>query len=256
MLVAITNRCSAHCSHCMQGSTPSGEHMSEDVFRAALDLTERVEHLAWKAGAPRLIVLTGGECTEHPQIVQMVERVIARGMTPMLLSNGQFLGDAALRSSLLRPEWPQISVQVTYDPRFYPKAPPPWDDARLFASSPIPALLPLGRARTNKALANFSRSRAPSSFNLRAITRSLGNIDIAVAHLRLRAAEGRSGACIPSVSEAGDVMAGETRSCFKIGTVYSTNRELTASLLRMKCNACGLENNLTATERQAIGAGP
>jgi hypothetical protein len=254
MLIVATNKCSAGCSHCLQSSTPAGVHMSEDTFLEALAMTERVESLAWAAGCPRVMVLSGGECTEHPLITRFCEHVLQRGMVVMLLSNGHFLGDKDLRESLLRPEWDRLFVQVTYDPRFYPHAPPVWEDKRIFPATMIPALLPLGRAKdAKKSLTGIPRKLAPSSFNLRSLARSLGSIEAAVAMLRTRSQQGLSGACIPAVSENGDITAGESRFCHVIGNVRSTNAQLTEGLLTMKCNTCGLVGNLSLAQQQAIG---
>lgn len=256
MLIKVTNQCGAGCSHCMENSTPkSGQHMTMETFDKALDLTARVERLAWKMGANPLILLSGGECTEHPEIVAMVEKVERRGWMPMLISNGYWLADKVLVEALL-PPGRAIFVQVTHDPRFYPKAPPPkTSDPRVGFVAALTALLPLGRAKHKEGIATrgVPLKNAPSSFNLRSITRGTQSIEKAIAMLRLRAAMGNSGNCIPSISFEGNVIAGETRSCFKIGTVDSSNAELTEALIAMRCNECGLVDNLTREQKMAIG---
>lgn len=256
MLIKVTNQCDAGCSHCMEHSTPkSGQHMTMATFDKALDMTARVERLAWAMGANPMILLSGGECTEHPEIVAMVDKVEQRGWIPVLISNGNWLSNRALVGALLRPGR-AIFVQVTHDPRFYPKAPPPRvSDSRVGYVPSLTALIPLGRAQRKEGIADrgVPLKKAPGSFNLRSMTRATKSIEQAVAMLRLRAAVGSSGNCIPSVSHEGDVMAGETRSCFKIGTVDSSNAELTEALVAMRCNECGLVDNLTHEQKVAIG---
>lgn len=259
MLIKVTNRCGAGCSHCFEDSTPSGSHMTAETFGRALDMTRRVEALAWKIGCPPSILLSGGECTEHPDIVKMIETVVAQRLLPVLLTNGMWLADKVMRDALLRPEWPHLFVQVTHDPRFYPSEPPPRiDDRRVHYVESLSVLMPLGRAARKKGglldLGVPSR-KAPSSFNLRSMTRSLGGIEQAIAMMRSRVALGLSmaGHCTPTVSDTGDVMAGETRLCFKIGTVDSTNEELTRGLVEMRCNRCGLVDNLDLEHKRAIG---
>lgn len=240
----------------MEDSTVKGQHMTTDTFIKALAFTARVEGKAWKQGIPPMILLSGGECTEHPDIVKYVESVIRLGAIPLLITNGMWLADDDLREALLRPEWPQLFVQVTNDPRFYPSAPPRIEDPRITYIDSLTLLLPLGRAKRKPGLSDetgLPPRKAPSSFNLRSLTRSLRSIEEAVLMLRARATSGLAGHCIPTVSDNGDVMAGETRNCFKIGTVDSTNEELTQALIDMRCNECGLVDNLSPAQKRAIG---
>ena len=58
--------------------------------------------------------------------------------------------------------------------------------------------------------------------------------------------------CSPSIDVHGDVRAGESRFCHKIGTVESSFAELSNNLLAMKCNKCGLEDNLSPMHLRAI----
>lgn len=241
----------------MEESTPAGQHMTEETFHKALRFTARVEQKAWAAGVPPLVLLSGGECTEHPDIIEFIETVMDVGLLPVILTNGWWLANADMRESLLRPEWPNIHYQVTYDPRFYPKAlPEKVVDKRITYIDSLTLLLPLGRAKRKpgmSAATNLPLKKAPSSFNLRSLARSLQSIEDAVVMLRARAASGLAGHCIPSIADNGDVMAGETRNCFKIGTVDSTNAELTKALIDMRCNACGLVDNLSQEQKRAIG---
>lgn len=255
MLIKVTNKCSLGCSHCMEDSTVKGAHMDESTFDRALDFVQRIESKAWAIGVPPMVLLSGGECTEHPSIVQFVEKVVSRGLIPLLITNGMWLNDPALKEALLRPEWPQLFVQVTNDARFYPKSPPVVEDKRITYVESLTHLIPLGRALRKKGLADMGLplKKAPTSFNLRSLTRALRSFEEAVFTLRVRAASGLSGHCSPSVSENGDVVAGETRSCFKIGTVDSSNAELTDACVAMRCNNCGLVDNLTQEQKRAIG---
>ena len=119
----------------------------------------------------------------------------------------------------------------------------------------VPLLIKLGRASRRRPKEDDPRPRSsPASFNLRSLTRSFGSFSKAVAVLRARAATGSSGNCTPSICDNGDVMAGETRNCWKIGTVHSTNEEVTKNILAMgECNRCGLETGLSQEHKRAIG---
>lgn len=252
MLVKVTNKCGMGCSHCMEDSVPKGEHMTEETFLQALEFTKMAERSAWLKGCTPTILLSGGECTEHPDIVKFVETVVKQGFLTVLISNGLFLSNLELRESLLRPDWP-ILVQVTNDPRFYPTAPIVVNDPRITYIPTLTNMIPLGRFK-KKTHSEVPTKQAPGSFNLRSLTHHLKSFEFAVATIRLRAAMGSSGNCIPSVSHEGYVMAGETRNCYKIGTVQSSNEELTKAILEMgSCNRCGLEDNLDQKHKRAIG---
>jgi hypothetical protein len=240
----------------MEDSTIKGQHMTRETFLAALDFTRRVEDFAWQQGILPLVLLSGGECTEHPDFVWMLETVVAQKLVPVLITNGMWLADDKLKAAILRPEWPHMIVQVTNDPRFYPKAPPACDDPRISFVPSLTVFVTLGRAarKKNPERHGVPERHGPTSFNLRSITRQFGSIEQAVAVLRARAMMGKNGHCTPSISENGDVMAGETRNCFKIGTVQSTSAELTKALVEMRCNRCGLEDDLSQAEKRAIGA--
>lgn len=253
MLIKVTNRCEMGCSHCMENSTIRGEHMTASIFGRALDFTRRAERIAWSVGCPPMILLSGGECSEHPRIVEFVEEVIAQKLVPVLITNGMWLGDEKLRTEILKPGRP-ILVQVTNDPRFYPKKPPEFSDERVVYIPALTHLITLGRAtRGRSANAGVPSAKAPSSFNLRSLTRSLGNFESAVAMLRVRAMQGLSGQCTPSITDVGDVVAGETRECFRIGTVDSSMKEVAGNLIEMRCNRCGLVDGLSQEHKQAIG---
>lgn len=252
MLIKVTNYCSMGCNHCMESSTPAGKHMTEETFLKALDLTRCLEEEAMSVGCPPRILLSGGECTEHPDFVRFLEIVVAQGFLPILITNGMFLADPDLRDAILRPEWPFLFVQVTNDPRFYPTAPPQWDDPRVIYIPTLTAMIQLGRFKGKTS--EVRSMSAPQSFNLRSLTRSFKDVRKAICVLRQRAMIGKSGNCSPNISDDGSLHAGETRNCWKIGNVDSTPKQITEALLTMgSCNRCGLETNLPLEHKRAIG---
>ncbi len=255
MLVKITNYCSMHCRHCMEDSTITGQHMTREIFLAALALTERLEGLAWSRGVPKLLLLSGGEATEHPDVEWFLETALAAGYRRLLITNGMWLDDPELRAKILRPDWTDLMVQVTNDPRFYPKAPKavPTDDPRVLFVPSLTVLVTLGRLKRSRLPASPPVRKGPTSFNLRSLTRSLRDIREALFTLRARAAMGMSGHCSPSISSDGTIVAGETSNCFPIGDVYSSAEDVTRALIEMTCNKCGLVDNLSQEEKLAIG---
>ena len=257
MLIKITNYCSMGCSHCMEDSTVAGEHMTRETFLAALALTERLEGDAWRAGIPRRLLISGGEATEHPDVEWFLETVLA-AHDVILITNGMWLDDPALRAKILRPEWRRLMVQVTNDPRFYPRQPTvvPTDDPRVVFVPTLTVLVPLGRMKPSRAASGKDGvpvRKGPTSFNLRSITRTTGDVRAALTLLRARAALGMAGNCSPSISSDGTLVAGETSNCFPIGDVHSTADQVTRALVAMQCNKCGLVDNLTQEQKLAIG---
>ena len=240
------------CSHCLEDATPSGEHMSMELFERALRFTERAERMVIQANMPVMVMFSGGECTDHPNIVEMVEMVTKRGWIVTLLTHGLWLDNVELRNKLLLDD---VFVQVTNDDRYYPRKPPKFEHERVIYVDRLQVLSTLGRAAsTNFDSKGLSQRAAPSSFNLRSLTRATGSIASAIMALRMRWMLGKSGFCTPSVSHDGTIVAGESRFCYPIGTVDSTNEELTQAILAMgECNRCGQEAVLRSEYKQAIG---
>jgi hypothetical protein len=237
----------------MEDSLPTGEHMTQETFAKALAFTRRVEEKAWTMGCPRYVLLSGGEPTEHPDIVRLIETVVRERCIPYLVTNGLFLHNAEMRAAILRPSWRTLLVQVTHDPRYYTVAPPRIDDPRIDYTESLSVMVPLGRFRRGEHAGEVIRS-APTSFNLRSHTHATRDFSEAVRLLRLRAVVGLGGLCTPTVSHNGDVLVGESRFCWKIGTVDSTNEELTRAVLTMgSCNRCGLETGLSLPLKRAVG---
>lgn len=240
----------------MEDSTVAGQHMTRETFTAALGLTECLEGLAWHRGLPKILLISGGEATEHPDVEWFLETALAAGYRRLLITNGMWLDDPVLRAKILRPDWIDLMVQVTNDPRFYPSSPKavPADDPRVTFVPSLTVLVTLGRLKRSRLPPEAPPIRkAPTSFNLRSLTRSLRDVREALFMLRARAAMGMSGHCSPSISSDGTIVAGETSNCFPIGDVHSTAEDVTRALVTMQCNKCGLVDGLTQEQKLAIG---
>lgn len=255
MLIKVTNTCSEGCWHCMEDSRPNtNQHMTEDTFRKAMSLTQRVEKKI-PPGVPMMLAFSGGECSEHPEIVSFMRLAESKGFMVTMITNGRWLSNETMKKEILGREWAGgLLIQVTHDPKFYRPEPPPFvKDPRITYIDSLTKLLPLGRLVASKRNRPLPNSKAPASFNLRSLTRTMGSIEEAVGYLRGRLMVGKGTLCSPSVSFDGTVHAGDSTNCFQIGTVDSTNLELTQALIKMRCNACGLVDNLTLEQKNAIG---
>ena len=235
MLVKITTQCGMGCSHCMEDALPSGEHMAIDVFVKSLSFIERIYKEI------KIIMISGGEPTEHPLLLDFIK--LLDGWYVVVMSNGLFLKNlnTNLTTSLL---FSGANIQVYNDPRYYPIKVEPINHPRIIFADKINLMSPFGRAKTNNLK---SDRQSPLCFNLRSIAGNLKSFSGAVMTLRM---SGKM--CTPSIDVNGNVIAGESRFCHKIGTVESSEEELLENLLNMKCNKCGLEDNLSPILKECI----
>jgi len=234
MLVRITHHCTMHCSHCMIEATPDGEHMTVDVFRHTLDYVHRMQS-PW-------IFLSGGEPTDHPDILPLLQMAKDHGLVVLLMSNGLFLEGTNRRDEILDLVH---TVQVTNDPRFYPLQIHMPVHPKVGYETQIRQVAPFGRALTNKLACT---RLSPFCFNLRSLTRLYHDVLYALQHQRARGAF-----CSPSVNLDGTVVAGEAPSCSPIGTVRDTSEVLTRNICNLTCTRCGLINNCSQDQKRAVG---
>lgn len=87
--LVVTRRCNLSCGYCHEY-----DHTSAPVPLATL--RERIDHLARLRTV--MVTLTGGETLLHPDIVEVVAHVRARGMTPALNTNGFLLTEERIRA--------------------------------------------------------------------------------------------------------------------------------------------------------------
>lgn len=246
MLIKITTRCSMGCSHCMEDARPDGDDMTLEMFDQALDLCswlEPVQTLGYN-----LVLLSGGEPSEHPHLVTMLKGAKRRGFQPILVTNGMWLADEERRDAIL--EAAKL-VQVTNDPRFYPEAPPRVEHPAVSYENSLSTTLPLGRF-AGKQHDEVPERQSPCCFNLRSVTRSYGDVRTALALLRARSAFALTGTCTPSICVDGTLVPGETRFCRPIGDVNSTAEDITRELCNMTCDRCGLVEKLGLEHRRAV----
>ena len=226
MLLKITTKCHMGCSHCMEDALPDGEDMSIQTFLKAKDFIEKV-YLSLK-----VVMISGGEPTEHPMLMDFIQ--LLNGYYIIVMSNGLvFSENPELARRLLDSD---ITLQIYNDSRYYPKKVTPFDHPKIVFGGKINLMSPFGRAVKNGLQ---STRQSPLCFNLRSSARTLKNFSEAVLSLRM---SGKM--CSPSIDIHGNVLAGESRFCHKIGTVESSEEELLENLLSMECNKCGLEDNL------------
>lgn len=120
MLIQITNKCHEGCAHCMDCSSPNGEHMDFSTFKQAI-----------KFGAflgCSIFVISGGEPTEHPQFLELcqyLDKYIGKNKLQALISvtsNGTWFPDKINMVMQLSKLHSYVGMQVYTNPKWYKSA--------------------------------------------------------------------------------------------------------------------------------------
>jgi hypothetical protein len=217
----------------MIDAQPDGAHMHYALYRRTIDFAKKMDGIA---------MLSGGEPTEHPQILKMIRYALRKQLITVVLSNGLFLHDRAKTNQYLNlgALW-----QVTNDPRYYPKAIPQIEHPNLVIERRIRGEL-IGLGRTS----SLGGKEAPGCFNLRSCICHGFNLRQAIDHLR------RAGKfCTPSINVDGTLAAGESNQCYRAGRIDDPQCRLIANLRDHACDRCQLHQRLDARHLRAIGRG-
>jgi hypothetical protein len=219
----------------MVEATPDGDRMLRETYDKTLEFSACYD--------PALIFLSGGEPTDHPVFLEylwLAKRYLDMGKVLYVLvaSNGMFLEDESYTKEIIKMGVP---FQITHDPRFYPKEIKKIDHPLFMYEDTLRLVSPMGRAIPN----NLATSRqSPLCFNLRSLCNNYQDFGKAVSHLRSILKM-----CVPSINVDGSVVAGESPSCYKIGTVDSTPEDIVHNMNNMKCGKCLLYKNLTGIHK-------
>lgn len=240
MMVKLTEKCLMGCSHCISNCTPDGRDMTLDVFSDVLDFYERM----FPAGA---FIISGGEPSENPLFSTMVSTAIERlGNSKSIIiiaTNGMWIENdpdscrlllnyAVRRNACLR-------IQVTNDPRYYPRQVCIPDDIitrKEVLMGACPTLAPQGRAVLNFGLDQFT-VHAPGCFNTLFMAKQAyikGNL--LKDFFYFLSANGKF--CVPSVSITGEIKAGESDLCPAAASIYDKETDIFRKLVLFSCKNC------------------
>jgi hypothetical protein len=229
MLIRITNHCTMGCNHCMIDATPEGKHMDKKTFEDALQFNTKFD--------PYTLLITGGEPTDHPQFLEFIKIVKSYDKKILVIfvtSNGLFLFNEKYTEEITRLG---IGFQITNDPTYYPKPIKKIFNDLFKYEDKLRIISPFGRALTN----NIKISPiAPTCFNIRSICSKSSSFVQSIRFLREI-----QKICTPSINIDGSIVAGEAPSCYKIGTIYSSDEEILYNINNMKCGRCKAYKNLT-----------
>lgn len=221
MVIKLTEWCSMGCFHCMEDARPEGHHMTLGMFARAIEFMQDL-------GDDR-IVLAGGEPTEHPEILTILDMAQATGMRLGLMTNGTFLANRDMADNILSRH---LYIQITNDPRFYPKPLPlVVEGPDIHYVTALPALLRLGRSTQEDGpysphcgmVRQICQGHSPDAQGFRALMAQLRELRIL---------------CVPSISADGSLHAGESRWCRKIGDLNTPLADLMKALVEPACGKC------------------
>lgn len=254
MLLKITERCSMHCSHCMNRSDENGPHMSFETLQQAVRKLNELPS--------RVLILTGGEPTDHPEFLPFAE-YLSKNLNHLdrrsiiLATNGLFFADHIETARQLHHFFPEFHIQVTNDRRFYPKD---IDDSKPFfrlkyvtVCRTLQTIMPQGRALDNRIPTTRNSS---TCINCRSFIHQLSESTIEAT---ITALEQFHKYCAPAIGVDGLIRAGESSLCPAFGSVYESNATLSRNLRHFRCNRCwdaSLNRNIPAVLKNILGFPP
>lgn len=105
--VAITNYCEHGCEFCYRQSNRNGKHLSIDEMKVIVEQAKNAGVLQ--------IAVGGGNPNQHPQFIEMLELIRAKGIVPSYTSNGEGLTDKILSATKQYCGAMAISLYPPYD---------------------------------------------------------------------------------------------------------------------------------------------
>jgi len=238
MLLRVTERCHMGCSHCfIENTGPHGQHMTKEVLMESLRFAQRMNVL--------FLGISGGEPTEHPKIIEIIENAKRSAFFIALISNGMFLENPELTKAIVDT---QIHVQITNDPRYYPQRIQRIRHDRFVYVDSVDYITPCEKATKNNIPIT---KKYTGCTNLRNLTKIFNNVATAIKFLENDINNLKL--CSPSINIDGSISAGETNTCSRIGTIYDNNETITKNLIDMQCHNCGLTYIDTTKGRHYYG---
>lgn len=258
MLYQITYRCSMGCPHCMMDAKPTGVDAGMATTAAFVDFANSLGTIKWG--------ISGGEPTEHPEFIRHISYIVEKAQekaTIVLITNGQFFVSNEPLVRALSTYQNNVSdtingfgffIQVSAIPELYSKtretvrAVKQYSD--LFVKGTVEIIDKLtvmdsvGRAKGKdwSHLGSLFERTAPNCINIFLMVKSGKFKTLKEAMVYYEAHS--SNFCKPSVSPFGEVRAGESPECFKIGNIHEdTHKDMFNRIWEGNpCGNCGLES--------------
>lgn len=243
MVLDLTLKCNEGCTHCFVNADDKGAHMTHETVEQAGEFCSRLGLI--------MLQVTGGEFTLHPNYVtEIMNLAVMIPNTQIILeSNGWWFEDKEhvenIRS-LLRID-NIFALQIRTDQRYYPNYGRIWGarqkiealHRKIHVYEGEIILVPLGRA---KNLVSENPEKSPMCANLLMLSRQLGP-DKPLRYL-INFLEMNGKFSTPSIGVNGDIHAGESCLCMKIGHVTDSYETVMDNIRKTQmCGRCNLKIN-------------
>ena len=233
MMIAITYHCSAGCPHCMSDCQPDNSHMTLDTLGSSLQWLKAHD-------IKEMIMITGGEPLEHPDILEVLKEVNEKfpGFV-VLTTNGYHFNDEIM--NFLKKKR-KFLVQITNDERYYR----PYTKEELQYLSPfrvetVGGLYPQGRALENFPNSDWA-TKAPKCINSRLLVKQ-GYTDLTKL-IKTLMSVGKF--CTPVITPEGTIKIGESKLCPAVGNIFSEDSLIIKNIRNSACNGCEIPKNILA----------
>lgn len=148
MLIQITNKCMMGCSHCLQDSTENGAHMTMEMVDKAVAFAKKSNTM--------VVLLSGGEPTEHPRFKEVVERFLSFPQVA-IASNGMWIDDERkVKEMQALMQHKNVELQISNFSAYYPKA---INQSKIKALFPKAFIVTRNEVVQLKALGRTTKSR-------------------------------------------------------------------------------------------------
>lgn len=261
MILAITNKCSMGCTHCLSDCKPDGEHITLEQFKKNLAYAMNL-----KTYQP--ILISGGEPLEHPYFMKIMYELVRvsneytnKPIITIITNGYPLLKEPVLYDwyiSIIK-ENPYIITQVT---NWYPYYPYKFtkEDKKLIKKIPNVFLdddtrqlrmYPQGRAlnlnptlyrtkgpKCGDTILIALQNKTPMFKNASSLFELMGG----VFHKF----------CQPRINIDGSIALGESALCPTIGNIEDDDRELYKKILKFNCRKCTYAWNVLLKNTKAM----
>lgn len=233
MIISITEYCTMGCNHCCMNSTKEGKHMERDTFYKALDFYGNFKF--------PLLLITGGEPTDHPNFEEYMDEILKRGYKLIILSNGLWTLDDRKDVFLNK-----YKFQIINDERYYP----------IYVPEIVhPNILIYGKVENSinkctRSIKNniYTEGLKPKCFNLRILFKLENSFLNAIYKYNFVLKK----FCIPIIKFDGSMILGESDLCKPFGTIYDNFDVLLEKGKTFRCNNCSCFENLDSLRRNYL----
>ncbi len=247
MVFSITERCNYTCSHCLVNATNEGNDAGLKVVNAVIKMVKRYNI--------RCLVVTGGEPTIHHNFFKVLELLLqklSKECFIVVATNGSFLDNPSFIIKYI----PLIQkyhfyTQITAVPNLYENAEKtikefnafklvfPNESERFEIIKDMKVIDNYGRAKGKdfSFLGDLYQRKSTNCHNVFMIRRETENFDDFFSLYQHLSSDN----CKPRIDSSGDIFAGESIECVKIGNILSHDMKSIFSKLKNSspCEKCG-----------------